>query len=180
MFYEIFVELCRRKGVSPSFVVQEIGLSKPNAVYWKRGSIPKGDTLQKLADYFGVSVDYLLGKEKVRQINFDITPDPEWMELETKLKNGTITQEEFQRYKELLSLSYEKAHKAREEIKSRLLRMIEQLNDMGQCKAVERLEELTEIPRYRAETAPESTPPPSECPSTTPAPDAPETAPEGE
>lgn len=41
-----------------------IGLNKSNATFWKKGSIPKGDTLQKLADYFGVSVDYLLGTEK--------------------------------------------------------------------------------------------------------------------
>lgn len=73
MFYEIFAELCRRKGVSPSFVVQEIGLSKPNAVYWKRGSIPKGDTLQKLADYFGVSVDYLLCKDSSPYSNVGVT-----------------------------------------------------------------------------------------------------------
>ena len=33
----------------------------------KRGSIPKGDTLQKLAAYFGVSVDYLLGEEIVQE-----------------------------------------------------------------------------------------------------------------
>ncbi len=39
-----------------------IGLNKSNATFWKKGSIPKGETLQKLADYFGVSVDYLLEK----------------------------------------------------------------------------------------------------------------------
>ncbi|MBQ7283973.1 MAG: helix-turn-helix transcriptional regulator, partial [Oscillospiraceae bacterium] len=30
---------------------------------WKNGSVPTGETLQKLADYFGVSVDYLLNEE---------------------------------------------------------------------------------------------------------------------
>lgn len=31
--------------------------------YWKRGSIPKADTLQKIADYFGVTTDELLNGE---------------------------------------------------------------------------------------------------------------------
>lgn len=61
MFYDIFVDLCAKNGVSASFVVQNIGLNKSSATYWKNGSIPKGETLQKLAHYFGVSVDYLLG-----------------------------------------------------------------------------------------------------------------------
>lgn len=67
MFKEQFIKLCNEKGVAPTVVCQSIGLS--NAVFSKWGdeSIPRRATLQKLADYFGVSVDYLLGnaeKEK--------------------------------------------------------------------------------------------------------------------
>ncbi len=61
MFYDQFVKLCKARGVSPSAVMVSIGLNKSNATFWKKGSIPKGETLQKLAEYFGVSVDYLLG-----------------------------------------------------------------------------------------------------------------------
>ena len=60
VFYDRFVGLCKERGVSPSAVMVSIGLNKSNATFWKNGSIPKGDTLQKLSDYFGVSVDYLL------------------------------------------------------------------------------------------------------------------------
>lgn len=52
------------------------------------------------------------------------------------------------------------------------------LNHDGQQKAVERVEELTEIPRYRAETGLESTSA-STGQNTTPPPDAPTEAPEG-
>jgi len=38
--------------------------------------------------------------------------------------------------------------------KQRLLTAFDQLNDEGQCKAVERVEELTEIPKYRKEKDP--------------------------
>jgi len=66
-FFDRVLELCKKNGTSPSAVAREIGLNNSSATYWKRGSIPKGDTLQKLAAYFGVSVDYLLGEEIVQE-----------------------------------------------------------------------------------------------------------------
>lgn len=60
MFYDRFVELCRARGKSPAAVTRELGLNNSSPTAWKRGATPKGETLQKLADYFGVSVDYLL------------------------------------------------------------------------------------------------------------------------
>ena len=38
-------------------------MNRASAVKWKNGTVPGGATLQKLAEYFGVSVDYLLGNE---------------------------------------------------------------------------------------------------------------------
>lgn len=54
------------------------------------------------------------------------------------------------------------------------------LNTAGQQKAVERVEELTEIPRYQATSTPQSTPAPQEGKDATPPSDTPETPPEGE
>ena len=59
-FYENFTRLCRKAGKAPSVVAQEIGLNNSSVTYWKRGSIPKSETLRKLSEYFGVSVDDLL------------------------------------------------------------------------------------------------------------------------
>ncbi len=61
MFYDRFIELCKESGKSPSAVAKELGLNNSSSTAWKRGSTPKSETLQKLANYFGVSVDYLLG-----------------------------------------------------------------------------------------------------------------------
>lgn len=61
MFYDRFMELCRERGKSPASVTREIGLNNSSSTAWKRGATPKGETLQKLANYFCVSVDYLLG-----------------------------------------------------------------------------------------------------------------------
>ena len=61
MFYERFIGLCEKKGVKPSAVAREIGLSNAAPTYWKNGSIPKASTIQAIAGYFGVSVEFLLG-----------------------------------------------------------------------------------------------------------------------
>lgn len=58
MGYEIFEELCKQKGVTPYRVAKETGVTTATLSSWKNGKYtPKTDKLQKIADYFGVSVD---------------------------------------------------------------------------------------------------------------------------
>lgn len=62
--YEIFAKLLKEKGVTPYQVSKATGVAQSSLSDWKKGrSAPKVDKLQKIADYFGVSVDYLLGNE---------------------------------------------------------------------------------------------------------------------
>jgi len=67
--YEVFSELLQKNGVTPYKVSKETGVSQSTLSDWKRGlSTPKIDKMQKIADYFGVSVEYLqTGKEPERQ-----------------------------------------------------------------------------------------------------------------
>ena len=68
MFYDRFKKLCEDKGITPTKASQEIGFSKGSVSYWKKqyqaGTDAKPDsyTAAKIADFFGVSVDYLLGR----------------------------------------------------------------------------------------------------------------------
>ncbi len=60
-FYDIFDELCKQRGVTPTRAARENGIAQSSVATWKkRGSTPKAATVQKLADYFGVSVSDLL------------------------------------------------------------------------------------------------------------------------
>lgn len=62
MFYDTFKDLCDARGISCKKAAIEIGLSNSLPTAWKkRGLTPKADTLSKIADYFGIPVDYLLG-----------------------------------------------------------------------------------------------------------------------
>lgn len=65
MFFDIFCDLCAKEGISPNKAAGEIGLSNSITTKWKKtGATPGGDTLNRIAKYFGVSTDHLLGKEK--------------------------------------------------------------------------------------------------------------------
>lgn len=64
MFYDIYEELCRRKGMRPGPAAEACGINRSNVSLWKsRGYTPRSETLQVLADFFGVSVSCLLGIE---------------------------------------------------------------------------------------------------------------------
>jgi len=62
MFWNVFYKLCEENNTKPNTVAKTIGVSSATCTKWKNGAIPNGDTLLKLADYLGVSVDYLLGR----------------------------------------------------------------------------------------------------------------------
>ena len=60
--YKIFEELLKEKGVSAYRVAQETGVSTATLTSWKKGVYtPKPEKLQKIADFFGVQLDYLTG-----------------------------------------------------------------------------------------------------------------------
>lgn len=65
MFWNNILDLCAERGISPNALCSAIGLSNATATHWKKGSIPHGTTLKKIADYFNVSPDYLLGRTNV-------------------------------------------------------------------------------------------------------------------
>lgn len=64
MFYDNFCAICKEKGLKVTNVVTELGLSSGNMTNWKKGRTPKTDVLQKIANYFDVSIDELLGNQK--------------------------------------------------------------------------------------------------------------------
>lgn len=66
MFKKIFIDLCNRKGIAPTVACKEVGLSNATFSCWTDESVPRRATLQRIASYFDVSVDYLLGKNEQR------------------------------------------------------------------------------------------------------------------
>ena len=65
MFYQRYLELCEKSGERPYSLVLKLG-AKSNSIVdqWKKGSSPRPEMLKKIADYFGVSIGYLMGLEE--------------------------------------------------------------------------------------------------------------------
>lgn len=88
MFFANYLKLCNKINKSPSAVAEEIGFQRSVVTRWGDGTNPRRATLQKIADYFGISVEELIKN-----------PEEEQKEKSPDQKAGELTQEKL---KELL------------------------------------------------------------------------------
>lgn len=73
--FERIKELAKKQGKSLNKVEEDLGYGK-NVLYRLKNSNPSTERLQEIADYFDVSVDYLLGREeKVTPKHVDLSED---------------------------------------------------------------------------------------------------------
>ena len=62
--YEIFERLCKERGVTPYRVGEATGIKTSSLSAWKAGKYQfKQERLKKIADYFGVPLEYLMTGE---------------------------------------------------------------------------------------------------------------------
>ena len=64
MFWTNFSTLCADKNLSPNAVAMELKIPSGSITAWRNGATPRTKSLTKIANYFGVTVDYLLNAEK--------------------------------------------------------------------------------------------------------------------
>lgn len=159
-FYDMFEKLCNKSDVTPTQVAREIGISQSVVSMWKkRGSTPRGETLQRLADYFGVSVSLLL---ELQTIDLELTQMEDELKAIKKEENRLKIQgikkknEAIQALFEMLGIEPEDPP---------MMEAYHLLNSTGKKIAVERVRELGKIPEYQAPSVP---------PSLDPIPDTPE------
>ena len=65
-FAERLQELMQITGITRYRISKEVGCSPSTVTNWLNGTDPTGDRIQQVADYFGVSADYLLGQSSHR------------------------------------------------------------------------------------------------------------------
>ena len=66
MLFERIKQLAKNRGVSLKKVATDLGFGENTIYKWKTQS-PKGEYLEKVADYFDVTTDYLLGRTDTPQ-----------------------------------------------------------------------------------------------------------------
>jgi transcriptional regulator with XRE-family HTH domain len=89
--YEIFEQLLQLNNITPYRVAKETGIATATLSDWKNGkSTPKQDKLQKIADYFGVKIEYLMGREINHEDNQVILSDEELKRLKVFKVNDKL------------------------------------------------------------------------------------------
>ena len=74
--YEIFKRLLEERNLTPYKVHKATGISTATLSDWKNGrSTPKMDKLKKIADFLGVSVDYLMNGEEPKEESYYLDKD---------------------------------------------------------------------------------------------------------
>lgn len=67
--YEVYASLRDARNLTDYQVAKETGIPRSTFSEWKKGSyVPKAEKIQKLADFFGVTFDYLMtGKNEEKE-----------------------------------------------------------------------------------------------------------------
>ena len=66
MFAERLKTILVSKGITQKTLLEDLSLGKNQFSYWsKTGATPNGFTVERIAEYLDVSVDYLLGKTDI-------------------------------------------------------------------------------------------------------------------
>ncbi|WP_231834068.1 helix-turn-helix domain-containing protein [Bacillus subtilis] len=74
--FERVKKLCKDRGISLSRLEENVGFGKNSIYSWKQNN-PSSDKLKKVADYFNVSVDYLLGRTEKENFEPELTAKDE-------------------------------------------------------------------------------------------------------
>lgn len=107
MFGQNLKKLRQRRGLKQSDVAKAIGTTQKQVSKWETGSLePDIRSLCLLADYFGVSIDYLVGH---------VTPQPKDVDARMKQLLDSLTPEQVS----LLCVIAENALKDAENAKER-------------------------------------------------------------
>ena len=69
MFSEKIRQLRKDRHLTQAEVAKEVGLSARGYQDLELGATPRGDTLLAIAEFYGVSIDWLMGRTDTRDVN---------------------------------------------------------------------------------------------------------------
>lgn len=161
-FYDKFESLCKDRGITPTQAARDNGIAQPAVSMWKkRGSTPKAETVQKLADYFKVPIAFFFNFNSPEMIS-DIADGFEF--LVEVAPNAIVTRlddkdddDNAEMYVDFTGgLEMANAH-------AEAHALLDELNEIGALRVAGYIDELKTNPRYRRQDAPP--PKPTEGPS---------------
>lgn len=116
MFYDRFVALCKRKGVSPSRAAEDAGLSKSTVTKWKNDATahPTGNVIDKLTRYFDIPVAELLGENPAFSTEGKRVITDDEIKFALFGGDGEITDEMYQEVRNFAAFVKQREHRKKE------------------------------------------------------------------
>ena len=105
--YQRIMELCRDRGITVTKLAEDVGLSDSLIRKWKSAGSPSISKIRKIAEYFGVSVDYLIGMSDIPDSAEKLMGDHEIISLQRA--RSKMTQTDRDRMMAMLRLAFDKA-----------------------------------------------------------------------
>lgn len=141
----------QQAGLTQKELGEKLGITFQSVAQWETGRrTPKPATLKKIAAALGVSWYELISDDPEEQAE---TIKENMKQVLANLKGEVMVQEpltENPKALDALASTIEETFSDR----NRILMDFDRLNEAGQQKAVERVHELTEIPRYKRKNTP--------------------------
>ena len=78
--------LCKKQNITVTELERNLGIANATISRWGKSS-PKAESVQKVADYFGVSIDYLLGRTDYASTVEQTLFDPDIVTIQRLKKN---------------------------------------------------------------------------------------------
>ncbi len=75
-------DLCSENGITINKLETELGMSQYSIGRWKNSTCPTIDKISKIAKYFGVSIDYLVGVTDIRTPIDTVMYDQDFVSLQ--------------------------------------------------------------------------------------------------
>lgn len=75
-FSETLLKLRHQMGLSQKELAEKLDVAQASINYWEKNQrVPSVEAVQKIADFFGVSVDYLINGENTQQARLKLIPE---------------------------------------------------------------------------------------------------------
>lgn len=107
ILYQRIKDLCLKKGISISKLESELGFGNSSIKKWEKTSSPSVDKIVKVASYFDVSVDYLLGMTDIAESVASVIGDEDIISIQRARQE--MSQKDRERMMAMLRIGFESA-----------------------------------------------------------------------
>lgn len=105
--YERIKDLCQRKGITMCKLESDLGFGNGSVKKWESSSSPSVDKIVKVATYFDISTDYLLGRSDIETSISELIGDEDIISFQRARQR--MTPKDREKMMQMLKIGFEYA-----------------------------------------------------------------------